>query len=252
MLVFLAPLFNNLCTISDVRTSFTPSKTFCVVPLARDNSPLLHNISMHERDSLCTAVWPSSSPLFDKSHARPSKTPSVQFRHNVLVLCALLFLHISILCSHTSLRKMDSIVLIHLKVSNSSLHINTQTSSRTDIIIPAGTTVARVRAIFALPEAYGLHFKHPVTYVEWFTSLRQLDPETGMFKISKSTRNHRRQASIIPITQIVQSCHLIPVWGKHVDPSWNAHNVLDRCSRFYVNPYLRHHDFVYLRYLQEQ
>ncbi|RDX46169.1 hypothetical protein OH76DRAFT_1356587 [Lentinus brumalis] len=123
----------------------------------------------------------------------------------------------------------------------------------TDLSDPLdGLCVARVRAIFRLPEAYGPRFKDPVTYVEWFTSLRQLDAETGMFKISKSTRNHRRRSSIIPITQIIRSCHLIPVWGKAMDRTWNSRNVLDRCSRFFVNPYLRHHDFVLLRYLQEK
>ncbi|TFK84310.1 hypothetical protein K466DRAFT_496815 [Polyporus arcularius HHB13444] len=115
-----------------------------------------------------------------------------------------------------------------------------------------GLSVARVRAIFRLPEAYGRQFKHPVAFVEWFTSLRGLDPDTGMFKVSKSTRNHRRRVSIIPITQIQQSCHLIPVWGKRIDPTWNSRNVLDKASRFYVNPYLRDHDFVLLRYLQDK
>ncbi|KAI0764847.1 hypothetical protein C8Q74DRAFT_1370751 [Fomes fomentarius] len=60
-----------------------------------------------------------------------------------------------------------------------------------------GLTIARVRAIFRLPEAYGPHFKHPVAYVEWFTPFRQPDPETGMFKVSYSTQMHRRNASII-------------------------------------------------------
>ncbi|RPD57369.1 hypothetical protein L227DRAFT_507016 [Lentinus tigrinus ALCF2SS1-6] len=115
-----------------------------------------------------------------------------------------------------------------------------------------GLCVARVRAIFRLPDAYGRQFKHPVAYVEWFTPFRELDPNTGMFKISKSTCNHRRRASIIPLTQIVQSCHLIPVWGKRVDRTWNTHNVLDKCTRFFVNPYLRHQDFVLLRYLQDK
>ncbi|TBU37509.1 hypothetical protein BD309DRAFT_905077 [Dichomitus squalens] len=116
-----------------------------------------------------------------------------------------------------------------------------------------GLCVARVRAIIRLPDAYGEHLtKHPVAYVEWFTPLRQRDPSTGMFKVNVSTRNHRRRTSIIPITQIVRSCHLIPMWGKHVDTTWTSRNVLDKCKKFYVNSYLRHHDFVFLRYLQEK
>ena len=99
---------------------------------------------------------------------------------------------------------------------------------------------------------YGPQFKHPVAYVEWFTPFRQPDPETGMFKVSHSTRAHRRCASIISLTQIERSCHLLPIWGKRVDSTWTSKNVLDQCTRFYVNPYLRHHDFVLLKYLQER
>ncbi|KAI0754751.1 hypothetical protein C8Q80DRAFT_1226925 [Daedaleopsis nitida] len=111
-----------------------------------------------------------------------------------------------------------------------------------------GLHVARVRAIFRLPSLYGPVTPHPVAYVEWFTPFRsQPDPDTGMFKVSHSSHQGRRRASIIPINQIVRSVHLIPIWGKAVDKSWTTHNVLDKCRRFFVNPYLRHHDFVLFR-----
>lgn len=116
-----------------------------------------------------------------------------------------------------------------------------------------GLCVARVRAIFRLPLDYGPHLtKHPLAYVEWFTPFREPEPDTGMFKISHSTRNHRRRTSIIPITQIERSVHLLPIWGKRADPSWTSANVLDRCHRFYVNPYLRHQDFVLFRYMYDR
>lgn len=70
-----------------------------------------------------------------------------------------------------------------------------------------------------------------------------------MFSISRSTRNHRRRASIIPITHIERTCHLIPVWGSAMDKSWTQGNVLQHSQRFFVNPYLRHSDFVIFRML---
>ncbi|TFK91398.1 hypothetical protein K466DRAFT_541773 [Polyporus arcularius HHB13444] len=116
----------------------------------------------------------------------------------------------------------------------------------------AGLCVARVRAIFRLPVDYGAeNCKHPLAYVEWFTPFRDPDPDNGMLKVSHSTRNHRRRASIIPITQIERSVHLLPVWDKRVDSTWTSANVLDKCRRFYVNPYLRHHDFVLFRYMYD-
>ncbi|KAH9931773.1 hypothetical protein B0H21DRAFT_836254 [Amylocystis lapponica] len=111
-----------------------------------------------------------------------------------------------------------------------------------------GLCVARVRAIFRLPEEYGPASKHPVAYMEWFTPFHTVAPDTGMFKISWSTRMHRRRTSIIPVTQIERSCHLIPHFGREVNLQWSSGDILDQCSTFYVNPYLRHHDFVLLRH----
>ena len=55
---------------------------------------------------------------------------------------------------------------------------------------------------------------------------------------------------MIPLHQILQTCHLIPVYG-HADASslgWTAKRVLYEAPSFYLNPYLRHHDFFFLRF----
>ncbi|KAI1790350.1 hypothetical protein LXA43DRAFT_891155 [Ganoderma leucocontextum] len=120
-------------------------------------------------------------------------------------------------------------------------------------VIDLGLRVARVRAIFRIPEHYGVEFREPVAFVEWFTPFRHApDPDTGMFKVSHSSQTHRRRVSIVCLSQIVRSCHLIPVWGKSVDRSWMSDNVLERCKQFYVNPYLRHHDFILFKYLRDR
>ncbi|KAH9950697.1 hypothetical protein B0H21DRAFT_776616 [Amylocystis lapponica] len=112
-----------------------------------------------------------------------------------------------------------------------------------------GLCVARVRAIFRLPELdYGVQAsEHPLAYVEWFTPFTTPVADIGMFKVSHSTRSHRRRVSIIPITQIERSCHLIPHWGRKMVHSWLSADVLDQCRSFYVNPYLRHEDFILFR-----
>ncbi|EJF55614.1 hypothetical protein DICSQDRAFT_73320 [Dichomitus squalens LYAD-421 SS1] len=116
-----------------------------------------------------------------------------------------------------------------------------------------GLRVARIRAILSLPLSYGENLsRDPVAFVEWFTPFRTQDPDTGMFQVSYSTRNHRRRVSMIPITHIVRSCYLIPKWGKQVDTTWMSANVLDKCTKFFVSPYLRHHDFVLYRYLYDR
>ncbi|TBU32490.1 hypothetical protein BD309DRAFT_838258, partial [Dichomitus squalens] len=54
----------------------------------------------------------------------------------------------------------------------------------------------------------------PLAYVEWFTAFHVVDPITGMNVVAPSTRSHRRYATVIPVTDIVRSCHLIPNWGR--------------------------------------
>ena len=91
-------------------------------------------------------------------------------------------------------------------------------------------------------------FPEPLAYVKWFKPLRTRDPEYKMYKTSRSSRQHRRNASIIPVSQIARSCHLIPVFSHEIDERWTTHNVLEESKEFYVNHYLRHLDFVLMRY----
>lgn len=111
-----------------------------------------------------------------------------------------------------------------------------------------GLCVARVRAIFRLPTEYG-KYEHPLAYVEWFKPFRDPVPDIQLFKVSHSTHMHRRRASIIPITQIERSCHLFPIFKRAIDRTWTTDSVLDLSADFYLNPYLRHHDFFLFRYL---
>ncbi|KAJ7762799.1 hypothetical protein DFH07DRAFT_867460 [Mycena maculata] len=108
----------------------------------------------------------------------------------------------------------------------------------------SGLRVARVRVIFHLPEQYGT-YPDPLAYVDWFKPFTQPVANLGMHHVSLSSRNHRQHSEIIPVTDFVRSCHLIPVFGHSVDPTWTSEHVLDQCISFYLNPYLRHHDFYF-------
>ncbi|KAJ8455582.1 hypothetical protein ONZ51_g12393 [Trametes cubensis] len=82
-----------------------------------------------------------------------------------------------------------------------------------------GLCVARVRMIFDLPKVYdakSFGVTEPLAYVEWFTSFHVVDSTTGM-------QIDRR-----------------PVQGDVLD---------SHTAKFYVNAYLRHHDFVLFRHL---
>ncbi|KAJ7268359.1 hypothetical protein C8J57DRAFT_990995, partial [Mycena rebaudengoi] len=54
----------------------------------------------------------------------------------------------------------------------------------------------------------------PLSYVDWYKELQLSVTNVGMHLVSLSSRNHRQQSSIIPVTDIARSCHLIPVSGR--------------------------------------
>jgi hypothetical protein len=76
-----------------------------------------------------------------------------------------------------------------------------------------------------------------------------------MVSVKRSTNTGRLSSSVIPITDIERTCHLVPDFGKAIPENWTSSNVLDIAKAFYINPYLRHRDFYILRYcmyLQEK
>jgi hypothetical protein len=91
-------------------------------------------------------------------------------------------------------------------------------------------SVAQVRVIFNLPDKFGT-FDEPLAYVEWFTPLGSILPDLGMHQISHSTRMHARRASIVPLSQIQRTVHLIPKFGREVDANWTSENVLEKCDK---------------------
>ncbi|KAL1685054.1 hypothetical protein GGG16DRAFT_67074 [Schizophyllum commune] len=117
-----------------------------------------------------------------------------------------------------------------------------------------GLTPARIRLLFRLPSEIG-SYPHPLAYVDFYTPLSDnaaFNKDLGMFNIKLATRQGVQHSAVIPVTRIVRSCHLIPVFGRSVNPHWTATRALDLAPKFYLNPYLRHHDFFLLRVLYER
>lgn len=91
--------------------------------------------------------------------------------------------------------------------------------------------------IFKLPQQFGV-YPHPLAYVEWFTRLRDPDPTTGMYHITRSTRNHRPNAEVVSIDRITRGCHLIPKAGSLIDRRWTKDNCLELGKYFMVSRYI--------------
>lgn len=110
--------------------------------------------------------------------------------------------------------------------------------------------VVQIRAVFQLPRSAAssifLSSRPPpptdLVYVEWFSPL-SLPPDNshGMYRVSRSHRNERRLASIIPLTDVCRSIQLFLAFGRIAPQDWQSSMVLEECRTFYVNPFLDRH-----------
>jgi hypothetical protein len=109
-----------------------------------------------------------------------------------------------------------------------------------------------VKVIFSIPSNHhnqlfvdDVDVPEHLAYVEWFSPLDTQDQNHGMFKISslKDSDDGMRICSVIPLSDIQRSVHLIPQFGQVAPPDWTSNNVLDQCNTFYLNDFTDRHLF---------
>jgi hypothetical protein len=57
-------------------------------------------------------------------------------------------------------------------------------------------------------------------------------------KVSRVHRGDARMASVVPLGNITQSIHLIPLVSSMMPRDWNSATVLERCQSFLVNSFM--------------
>lgn len=90
-----------------------------------------------------------------------------------------------------------------------------------------------------------------MAFVYWYKPFRASSSNAGFYTVSLSTRSQRQHSAVIHASDILRTCHLIPVFGQHraTELGWTSDHVLQQSDTFYLNPYLRHYDFFLLRFL---
>ncbi|KAN0094971.1 hypothetical protein V8E55_003258 [Tylopilus felleus] len=101
-----------------------------------------------------------------------------------------------------------------------------------------GLCVAEVHVIFRLPPHLGL-YPHLLAYVHLFKPLRTFDNNIKMFYFSHSTRNRNPNTVVVPITNVVQPCHLVPRFPiGALDPRWLRGDSINIADTFFLNRYI--------------
>ncbi|KAE9387633.1 hypothetical protein BT96DRAFT_837371, partial [Gymnopus androsaceus JB14] len=114
--------------------------------------------------------------------------------------------------------------------------------------------VGRVKVLFCLPtqlKLIGTHTtpapsywpKAPLAYIEWFTVptlTAQQQKQHNMSTVQQSAlqADGFHPWSIIPLTNICQSCMLSPNFAStatHNQASWTSYNILDSATSFFIN-----------------
>jgi hypothetical protein len=98
--------------------------------------------------------------------------------------------------------------------------------------------VGQIRVLFSLSTNEAGEHSECLAYVEWFSEFTGPESDHGMYKLKRSVRDGERVASVVPVSSIRRSAHLFPKFGREVPEDWASGNVLERCSTFYLNPFV--------------
>ncbi|KAH9924954.1 uncharacterized protein BXZ73DRAFT_91146 [Epithele typhae] len=117
-----------------------------------------------------------------------------------------------------------------------------------------GYRVGRLRMVFTLPQNAnkslfpGVMPPRHLTYIEWFTAFTNTDATHGMYRVTRCRGpNGDRLASVVEMSTIRRSCHLLPVFPSPENSrAWTSSTVLDSCDTFFVNPFSDMHMYMTL------
>jgi hypothetical protein len=74
-----------------------------------------------------------------------------------------------------------------------------------------------------------------LAYIKWFSPFPLApDQHHGLYKVLQSLLGGAKLASIVPLSKIVHSAHLIPNFGAIVPQEWSSDTVLDDCNTFWL------------------
>ncbi|KAH9900748.1 hypothetical protein C8Q73DRAFT_636509 [Cubamyces lactineus] len=104
-----------------------------------------------------------------------------------------------------------------------------------------GLRAGQVHVIFRLPDH--LNYNEPLVYLNWFRPFRTANRTTDLPPTSHSIRAHKRNVSILKVSDILRPCHLVPKFQGSNTSQWAAEDILNEPLTFLLNRYIDFHMF---------
>ncbi|KAF9641887.1 hypothetical protein BDM02DRAFT_3133494 [Thelephora ganbajun] len=178
-------------TASQARLNYIAPK----IALPFMSVPVFHKIKFWNQDPYC---WPDCSDILDVAHVRPRQKGKRGWIPE----------------------RFDTVLV------NSEEGID-------DVATIRGCSITQVRVVFQFPEnasrLLGCEIpKCHFAYVEWFSKISGApDRNHKMFKVTRLFQDGHRVASIIPLSRIRRSVHLLPKFGQIAPRDWTSDTVLE-------------------------
>ena len=191
--------------------------------------PMFHKIKFWNQDPYC---WPDCSDVLDVAHVRPhrkGKRGWIPERFDTVLV--------------NPEDGVDNVATI--RGSLFPTYVMNQ-----KITMVTGCSIAQVRVVFQFPEnaSHLLNCDIPkchFAYVEWFSKIGGApDRNHKMFKVTRLFQDGHRVVSVIPLSRIHRSVHLLPKFGQIAPCDWTSATVLERCNAFYINQLSDRHSYI--------
>ncbi|KAG8779955.1 hypothetical protein FRC12_023654 [Ceratobasidium sp. 428] len=115
--------------------------------------------------------------------------------------------------------------------------------------------VARVRAIFEIPDRYDL-YKGELVYVEMFNEIPpRPEAPIGLFTSTRSIQSGSRITAVFPLSKIRLTCHLAPryrTFNIQPDEILYHSDVLQLCETFFINVFASYFWYELIRHWGQQ
>jgi hypothetical protein len=102
----------------------------------------------------------------------------------------------------------------------------------------------------AVQEVFTSAPPHHLAYVKWFSPIPATPGHNHrLYKITELIHNGQQCTLIIPVTSILHSVHLFPIFGPDSSQAQGTYMVLEQCDSFYKNPFSDQDNYVMLLYI---